>query len=125
TWDPASPGFWLTQDYFPEIVAFDRKIFPAMEVLRKHLGPIRVQAVPIPADCVDGLLGAYWRRPAAYLRDEVRSGMSSFSRDPTPVDRLERLRNDLESGVWRRANAGLLARENLDIGYRLVTAAVH
>ena len=35
--------------------------------------------VPIPHDCVDGLLGAYWRRPEAYLNAEIRSGISSFA----------------------------------------------
>ena len=28
TWDPASVGFWLTENYFPEIVAIDRRDLP-------------------------------------------------------------------------------------------------
>ena len=125
TWDPASPGFWLTQDYFPEILELDRSIFPTMEELRTCLGQITVRDVPIPADCIDGFLGAYWQRPEAYLQDNVRSGMSTFSRIPTHADRLEQLRRDLKSGAWHRVHAGLLAQESLSLGYKLVTAVVH
>ena len=125
TWDPETPGFWLTQEYFPELLELDRRIFPSMDKLRHHLGSIEVAPVEVPADCIDGFLGAYWRRPEAYLRAEVRSGMSSFSRIENVPERLEQLRNDLTSGVWHRAHGRLQTRENCDLGYRLVTAVVH
>jgi ubiquinone/menaquinone biosynthesis C-methylase UbiE len=124
TWDPDSPGFWLTQDYFPELLEVDRSIFPRMEELRSCLGSLTVTTVPIPADCVDGFLGAYWRRPEAYLQEQVRSGMSSFTRIQSFHDRLEQLRSDLESGAWHRAHGNLLAQEHIDLGYKLVTAVV-
>ena len=125
TWDPASSGFWLTQEYFPEILALDRKIFPSMEQLDQCLGSIQVKPVAVPADCIDGFMGAYWQRPEAYLQNEIRSGMSSFSRIPDLPDRLEELQKDLASGVWHRAHRKLLAQETCDLGYRLVTAVVH
>ena len=31
------------------------------------LGPVRVIKVPIPHDCTDGFLCAYWRRPGYFL----------------------------------------------------------
>ena len=125
TWDPESPGFWLTQEYFPEILEFDRSAFPSMEQLRHCLGKIEVQDVPIPGDCVDGFMGAYWRRPEAYLDDQVRSGMSSFSRIATSPNAIERQETDLTSGAWERAFGNLLVRESADLGYRLVTAMLH
>ncbi|MGD9589005.1 MAG: class I SAM-dependent methyltransferase [Pyrinomonadaceae bacterium] len=125
TWDPESPGFWLTQEYFPELLAFDRSIFPSMETLRHHLGSVQVRPVAIPANCIDGFLGAYWSRPEAYLNDQIRSGMSSFSRIANLPDRLEQLRKDLASGCWHRAHGNLQADESCDLGYRLVTAVVH
>lgn len=125
TWDPETPGFWLTQEYFPEILELDRSIFPSMDELQQHFGSIRVAPVEIPANCVDGFLGAYWRRPEAYLNDEVRSGMSSFSRIANLPDRLEQLRKDLDSKAWHRAHGRLQTKENCDLGYRLVTAVVH
>jgi hypothetical protein len=33
---------------------------------------------------------------------------------------LTRLRSDLESGVWHERHADLLARDEIDLGYRLV-----
>lgn len=122
TWDPGSDGFWLGQEYFPELLAFDRSIFPSMESIRQVLGPIVVRPLPIPADCVDGFLGAYWRRPHAYLDATVRSSMSSFSRIQNVESRVQELRRDLESGAWRQRHRDLLSAETFDIGYRLVTA---
>ncbi len=65
TWDPSTSGFWLTDDYFPEIVEIDRPLFPSIEDFRKALGRVEVHPLPIPHDCADGFLGAYWRRPSA------------------------------------------------------------
>ena len=122
TWDPASEGFWLVQDYFPEMLALDRPKFPIIEELGATLGRISVQAVQIPADCVDGFLGAYWRRPHAYLDASVRAGMSPFSCASDVEARIAQIRSDLASGAWERKHGKLLARDSLDIGYRLVTA---
>ena len=120
TWDPDAEGFWLVRDYFPEILAIDRRIFPPMELLSAVFGPIDVQPLPIPGDCVDGFLGAYWLRPEAYLDEEIRSGISTFGRLTSTDPQLERLERDLTSGNWERRNAELRHRADLDVGYRLV-----
>jgi len=122
TWDPDAEGFWLVRDYFPDILAIDRGIFPSMELLRAALGPIDVQPLPIPRDCADGFLGAYWLRPEAYLNEDVRAGISAFSRFANIDPQLERLEHDLGSGTWERRNAELRHRAELDVGYRLVMA---
>ena len=120
TCDPESEGFWLSQDYFPGLLDLDQKIFPEMDQLRKWMGNISIHPLPIPADCTDGFLGAYWRRPGAYIEEKVRAGMSSFSRI-AEVDRgLDRLRGDIASGVWMQKYGHLLKVDDLDIGYRLV-----
>jgi SAM-dependent methyltransferase len=123
TWDPEAEGFWLVRDYFPEILAVDRQIFPSMQSLSTVLGPIAVSPVPIPGDCIDGFLGAYWQRPEAYLDPMVRAGISSFSRLATIKLNLERLERDLASGSWERRNAHLRECSELDVGYRLVVAS--
>lgn len=121
TCDPLVSGFWLT-DYFPEIQEIDRRIMPSLSELRRHLGPIEVFDVPIPHDCTDGFLGAYWRRPDAYLNAELRSAISSFSMQ-RHVDRgVAALRSDLASGEWLRRYGEVLRRSTLDLGYRLVVA---
>jgi SAM-dependent methyltransferase len=122
TWDPDSSGFWLTDDYFPEIAALDRPIFPSLDELRRSLGRIEVRRVPVPHDCVDGFLGAYWRRPHAYLDAGVRGSISTFGKVATLEAPLERLRRDIEDGTWARRHGHLLGRTELDLGYRLIVA---
>lgn len=123
TWDPEGEGFWLLKEYLPAMLELDRRRFPGLGALRRELGDIQVRAVPIPHDCVDGFLGAYWRRPAAFLDPVIRRGISSFS--PEYLDAgLARLALDLESGAWARKYAGLLEQAELEIGYRLVVAEV-
>lgn len=125
TWDPASRGaFWLTTDYFPDIVDLDVTRFPSMTALGRSLGAIHVIPVPIPHDCQDGFLGAFWRRPEAYLDPTVRGAMSGFEQlEPERLRAgLARLTDDLRSGRWQARHGALRDRESLDLGYRLVTA---
>jgi SAM-dependent methyltransferase len=121
TWDPSAPAFWLA-DYFPEIFKVDRRIFPPVSGLAHILGRIEVRDIPIPHDCSDGFLGAYWRRPDAYLDPKIRAAISTFSK-LSNVDRgVDRLRRDLDSGSWHDRNGDLMYRSELDVGYRLVVA---
>lgn len=122
TWDPASSGFWLMQEYFPETLALDRRLFPSTAVIADVLGEVEIQPVPIPADCIDGFLGSYWRRPWAYLDPAIRGGMSSFSLIRDATEGLARLDRDLESGAWNERHADFLERDALDIGYRILIA---
>jgi hypothetical protein len=125
TWDPAARvEFWLTRDYFPEFLEQDAQRFPTMDALRRDLGPIRVTPVLIPHDCRDGFLGAFWRRPEAYLDRAVRSGISSFAQiGPERVERgIARLARDLRSGRWAAQHETLRERESFDLGYRLIVA---
>ena len=120
TWDPDGPGFWL-MDYLPEIAEIDRQILPPLAWYRHVLGDIEVTAVPIPHDCSDGFLGAYWRRPAAYLDPAVQRAISTFARLSDPAPGLARLRDDLASGAWEKRYGELLQCESLDLGYRLIS----
>lgn len=121
THDPSATRFWLT-DYFPEILEIDRWSLPSLAELRRHLGRITVVDVPIPHDCTDGFLGAYWRRPHAYLRADVRSAISFFSRLPNVEKGLSALRRDLASGDWQRRHGEVLLCSAIDLGYRLIVA---
>lgn len=124
TFDAVARGFWLVRDYFPEFLELDRRQFPPMADYAALFGPharIEIEAVPVPRDCVDGFLGAYWARPEAYLDPAVRAGISSFARCDVSAG-VERLRADLASGAWHARNGALLEQDALDIGYRLVVA---
>jgi SAM-dependent methyltransferase len=125
TWDPASHGtFWLTTEYFPEILEFDRPRFLSMAALAQSLAPLRVVPLPIPHDCQDGFLGAFWRRPEAYLDPAVRGAISTFVQlDPEQVQLgVERLADDLSSSRWAARHGALLEHESLDLGYQLIIA---
>jgi len=122
TWDPSSAGFWLVDDYFPDLLAIDRPIFPTLDELSRALGPLEVLPLPIPHDCRDGFLGAYWRRPSAYLDPQVRGAISTFAKLADVESRLARLRRDLDDGTWERRYGRLLHAQDLDLGYRLVAA---
>ena len=121
TWVGYPQRFWL-DDYFPEVRAADEHLFPSLEQLEAELGPLRVRAVQIPWDCRDGFLCAYWRRPEAYLDSGVRGAISTLARVPDDPAAVERLRADLASGRWRERHGELLAREEMDYGYRVVVA---
>jgi SAM-dependent methyltransferase len=122
TYDPAATGFWLVEDYFPAIAESDRQICPSMEEFRRALGDVEVRPLLVPHDCADGFLGAYWRRPYAYLDPGVRSAISAFSKIGDVESGLARLRCDLEDGTWEHRHGHLLSQSKLDLGYRLVIA---
>lgn len=125
TWDVDHPGFWLTEDYFPEILPTDRAAFPTIADLAGALGGAEVHPVPIPADCTDGFLGAYWRRPAAYLDAGVRAAISALARIPDSAPALARLAADLADGTWERRHGRHLPADEYDMGYRLVVAEMN
>jgi len=120
TFDPAYRP-WLT-DYLPELAILDEAQMPAMSDYRRWLGTAQITPVPVPEDCSDGFLYAYWRRPEAYLDAHVRSGSSSFWAISNVDAGLRKLRQDLESGEWGRRYAELLSLDEYDAGYRLVVA---
>lgn len=116
--------FWI-HHYFPGIRrSAGWKGMPSLDEIEHTLGALRREVVPVPHDCRDGFLGAYWRRPHAYLRDDVRAAISSFAQIPRDEveSGLARLRADLDRGEWQRRFGDLLGREAIDLGYRLVVA---
>jgi SAM-dependent methyltransferase len=119
TWDPAHRGFWLT-DYFPAALQADRQTVPTLPQIGRELGAMTVCNVPVPHDCSDGFLGAYWRRPEAFLSDGVRAAISTFSKVGDVAEAVQRLRQDLQCGAWQRRNAGIMELPELDLGYRII-----
>ncbi len=118
-------SFWLTARYFPAIGAWDAEHFLPIDVICSKLGGTAVVTqVPIPSDCQDGFLGAFWRRPHAYLDPDVQDGISTFPliRDEERRRGERLLAHDLENGEWRNRFGHLLELDELDLGYRLVTA---
>ena len=123
TWDPeVAAESWLTADYLPELRELDLFRFEPPAVLAERIGAAAVRTVPVPADCRDGFIEAFWARPEAYLDPVVRAGMSGMrAMDQDVVDAaMTRLAADLESGAWDRRHGHLRERPELDLGYRVL-----
>jgi SAM-dependent methyltransferase len=123
TKDFSDPGlFWLDRDYLPE--RFDVLAGrPSLAGLARSIGA-RLEPVLIPWDCADGFYEAYWRRPEAYLDEQVRRGMSIWARvGPAAEQRAVRsLRDDLASGRWAERNRDLVDLDAAELGVRLLIA---
>lgn len=114
--------FWLVRDYLPEVA----ELFVGWPPLTELAEAIeaRTEPVLIPWDCADGFFEAYWRRPEAYLDDQVRRGMSAWAkvRHETEQRAMHHLQHDLASGRWAERNRDLLHLEAAELGLRLLIA---
>ncbi|MEV0843546.1 MerR family transcriptional regulator [Actinocatenispora sera] len=126
TYDASSPGwqdrFWLTRDYLPEFAEL-LSGRPALADLTRAIGG-RAEPVPVPWDCTDGFFEAHWRRPEAYLDEQVRRAVSVWTRvgPSAELRAVENLRADLASGRWAERNRDLLDLDAAELGLRLLTA---
>lgn len=116
---------WIVSDYVPEIARIDdrRPGFSVAEVA-EGIGATDIRTLPVPRDCTDGFIMAYWGRPEAYLDPGVRQSTSGFSVIDQDAVRqgVRRLRDDLISGAWDRRYGELRQMDELDAGLRLVIA---
>jgi SAM-dependent methyltransferase len=118
---PNDTKFWLVEDYFPELRSVFRPLLP-LDQARDVFGQLRVVPLPVPYDCTDGFLAAYWQRPEAYLDPTIRQAISFFAQVADSDPRIERLRYDLDDGSWMRRNGHLMHENAMDYGYRLIIA---
>lgn len=103
TFDPDRlDDFWNAR-YFPELVEVERRRYPSLTLLEECLGAaLKVMPVPIPLDCKDGFQEAFYGRPEAFLREEVRAAQSAwgFLDAETTRRSVAALEGDLRSGRW-------------------------
>ncbi len=112
--------FWLIRDYLPEVanLVVGR---PSITELAESIGA-RVEPVPVPWDCADGFFEAFWRRPEAYLDEDVRRGLSVWTTVGPDAERraVDNLREDLASGRWAERNRDLVDLDTAELGLRLL-----
>jgi SAM-dependent methyltransferase len=124
TYDPQVSGrLWLMADYLPEVAELDRHIFPSMEELAGWLGGhTDVEALDIPRDCSDWMLGSFWAHPERVLDPQARAATSGFARmEPAVVSRVvAAVERDLTSGAWDARYGHLRELDAYDAGLRLV-----
>lgn len=114
--------FWLIREYFPAVALLPGSRTPPCAEVAAELGGGRVETVPVPADCVDGFMWAFWSRPERYLDPVVQACTSGLSliTDGERRRGTEQLAGDLASGRWHDRHGDLLGRSEIDGGYRLV-----
>jgi hypothetical protein len=115
-------AFWLIRDYLPEHAQLSAGR-PTLTERASAIGA-RLEPVPIPWDCCDGNFPSYWRRPRAYLEEQVRRAVSVWHLVGPAVEQrvVRELRADLDSGRWAERNAELPVLDEIDIGGRLLIA---
>ena len=102
--------FWLAE-YVPEMLEAEARRYPALEG--------EVTPVPIPSDCEDGFIEAFYGRPEALLDPEIRRSQSAWAFGETAAG-LARLRTDLESGAWDARHGHLRTQPFFHGSLRLV-----
>lgn len=94
--------FWLAE-YVPQRRAVEQARFPTVAAIRGALGGAStVTPVPIPLECTDGFIEAFYGRPEALLDPDVRAAQSGWQilGEDVVADGLARLSDDLATGVW-------------------------
>jgi SAM-dependent methyltransferase len=115
---------WVIRDYLPETLTTHAVGFPPIARLIELLPGATADVIPVPRECTDGFMAAFWGRPEAYLDPRVRAATSPWHQLPpaTVTRALDRLRRDLAGGRWDRRYGHLRQQAELDVGLRLVSA---
>jgi hypothetical protein len=125
TFDPEAPTeFWLG-NYAPELVEVERARYGSLRSIIEALGEnCEVHPIAVPRDCADGFQVAFYARPEAFLRPEVRKSQSAWSFLSAGVeDRIvKELAGDLATGRWDEKYGSLRQRETINCQLRLLVA---
>lgn len=113
---------WTLSEYFPAAAKAEREKMPSMERLAILLPEATIEVIPAPGRCRDEFTSALWDRPELFLEPSVLHSSSLWHSLPAAeiARGQERLRADLESGVWDERYGHLRTMPELDIGLRLV-----
>lgn len=119
TFDPSRiEQLWLNA-YVPSLLAGERRRFPAIgQIVTGLRNRCVVSTLPVPIDCADGFVHAFYGRPELLLDPEVRAAQSAWT-FVSPADAetgLARLRADLDRGVWDDRFGALRTQPSYDDG---------
>ena len=113
------------RELFAEALTLEEPRFPSLDAIAEALGgTTRVEAIPVPGDCVDGFFEAYWRRPEGLLDPFVRASQSMWAVAGPEVEErcVGLLRESLESGAWDRRWGHLRTQDEYPGTLRLVVS---
>ncbi len=125
TFDPdALDNFWNVH-YFPELIDVEKARYPKLDIIKQSLGgKCEVIEIPIPLDCLDGFQEAFYGRPEAFLKKEVRAAQSAwgFLQDGVEEKLVQRLADELASGEWDRKYGHFRTQPAFICALRLIIA---
>jgi hypothetical protein len=113
--------FWLN-DYAPKVLEAEAKRYPDFDNMCDILGGTgRVLSVPIPLDCSDGFIEAYYGRPEKFLNEKARHSCSAWSTVDSETSKkyVNHLQNDLQSDAWDQKYGNLRSLPEFDGSLRL------
>jgi SAM-dependent methyltransferase len=120
----AMADFWFAE-YAPEFIAAESPRYPTIDAIATTLGGrAQVTAIPVPIDCTDGFVEAFYGRPEALLDPEVRAAQSAWGFVEPGAEKpgLRRLADDLASGAWDERHGDLRTQPQYVGSLRLVVA---
>jgi SAM-dependent methyltransferase len=114
--------FWVV-DYAPELLSAEAKRTPAITNIAERIGPAsEVLTIPVPLNCTDGFLEAFYGRPECLLEPRVRKAQSSwgFVGEGVEARFVEALSKDLASGRWDERHGHLRTQPTFEGALRLI-----
>jgi SAM-dependent methyltransferase len=117
--------WWLIDEYAPEIADDLVQTLPSVPRIAARLGGAEVRPIPVPADCSDVFLMAFWNRPELVLDPAARAATSGFAQLPSAVEEriVSQLATDLADGTWDKRHGHLRRLSAFGSGLRLIRAA--
>jgi hypothetical protein len=114
--------WWLIDEYAPEIGDGLVGTLPGVERIVARLGGADVRPIPVPADCSDAFLMAFWNRPELVLNPAARAATSAFAQLPSAVEEMivSEIATGLADGTWDRRHGRLRRLAAFDSGLRLI-----
>jgi hypothetical protein len=116
--------YWL-MEYVPEVLIAEADRYLELDRIAGILGGrTEIIPVPVPFDCIDGFVEAYYGRPEALLDPEVRRSQSAWSFiTPEAHERgVELLRAELMAGKWDQRHGALRRQPFFEGSLRLIVS---
>jgi ubiquinone/menaquinone biosynthesis C-methylase UbiE len=127
TLDPRQGDDPWFKNYFPEIYEQDFKSFPPIDTIANTIamnGKWSWEITPflLPADLSDKNMYSAWNEPERYFDEQFRQNTSGLAKADQSVVQagLEKLKQDLESGVWDDKYGYLRGEKEFDAGFRFL-----
>jgi hypothetical protein len=114
--------YWLNA-YAPDLIAAEKRRYPPIDLIAAHVGAHpSVTPIPIPLDCSDGILEAFYGRPERLLDPAVRRAQSSWGFIDSAAESrfVTNLSTDLAAGRWDTRHGHLRTQIAYEGSLRLI-----